>query len=126
MTSFPALCGLAFVLAVSFGLLPRAFAADAPPPPAPQTAVPDQPPPPVQQAIPTDQPPPAAVFVRTLDEEGHGAVVPPPAPQSIGPTIDSVLKVMRKLGMVTASRSDERRVGKVGVSTCRIRGSPYH
>lgn len=55
--------------------------------------------------MPTDQlpPPPAAVFVRTLDEEGHGAVAVQPAPQSIGPTIDSVLKVMRKLGMVTAS-----------------------
>src|SRR3546814_14579781 len=48
MTSVRSLAGLASVLAVSFGLLPRAFAADAPPPPAPQTAVPDQPPPPAQ------------------------------------------------------------------------------
>src|SRR3546814_17019782 len=26
----------------------------------------------------------------------------------------------------TAVRSEERRVGKEGVSTCRLRGSPYH
>src|SRR3546814_15221041 len=30
------------------------------------------------------------------------------------------------LGFVAGSRSEERRVGKECVSTCRSRGSPYH
>src|SRR3546814_12659947 len=29
-------------------------------------------------------------------------------------------------GTVTPGRSEERRVGKEGVGTCRSRGSPYH
>lgn len=90
MTSARSLVGLLFALAVCSSVPTLAFAADAPPPPP-------------QQAVPADTPPPAAVFVRTLDDQGRGVVVATPAPPPTGPTIDSVLSMMRKLGMITAS-----------------------
>jgi hypothetical protein len=60
----------------------------------------DDAPPPAQ-----DQPAgaPAAVYVRPLDEQGRAAAVVAPAPAPSGPTIDSVISVMKKLGMLSAS-----------------------
>lgn len=43
------------------------------------------------------------MFVRPLDDHGQAAAVAKPAPQTIGPTIDSVLSTMRKLGAITLS-----------------------
>src|SRR3546814_12921159 len=37
--------------------------------------------------------------------------------------LPAVIAVTARVGNV---RSEERRVGKEGVSTCRLRGSPYH
>src|SRR3546814_18120654 len=37
-----------------------------------------------------------------------------------------VAKGLRRIGLSDRERSEERRVGKEGVSTCRSGGSPYH
>src|SRR3546814_20991425 len=42
-------------------------------------------------------------------------------PQHITKLTDHLIRLVREL-----SRSEERRVGKECVSTCRSRGSPYH
>ncbi|NGY04190.1 hypothetical protein [Solimonas terrae] len=87
MTFKPVLIAVALGGAIAAASLPS-LAADPPaaPPPA------------------TDQTPaPAPVYVRPLDEQGHGAAQAAPAPVQSGPTIDSVLSMMRKLGMITAS-----------------------
>src|SRR3546814_18545481 len=51
------------------------------------------------------------------------------APFTIGfPPLPPLLQIdeMRPNGSARAARSDERRVGKECVSTCRSRWSPYH
>src|SRR3546814_2436054 len=56
-----------------------------------------------------------------------------PAPQDQGvPNAGSRIEIadlkerLRKLEAIAAGRSEERRVGKECVSTCRSRWSPYH
>lgn len=89
MTSSRLLAGALLALAVSCATPLPVLAADTAPP----------------QSAPADQPPPApaAVFVRPLDEQGHGAAAAKAAPEPAGPTIDSVLSTMRKLGAITLS-----------------------
>src|SRR3546814_14473754 len=44
----------------------------------------------------------------------------PPTPPTAGPSADD------QINLTDADRSEERRVGKEGVSTCRPRCAPYH
>src|SRR3546814_13905960 len=46
-----------------------------------------------------------------------GAIIPWNAPAAL---------IAQKLAPALLARSEERRVGKEGVRTCRYRGSPYH
>src|SRR3546814_10952359 len=43
-----------------------------------------------------------------------------------GRIVKSLLGLYRKAGIYYTKSSEERRVGKECVSTCRSRGSPYH
>src|SRR3546814_616348 len=54
-------------------------------------------------------------------------------PREVGPRLKEVLEIRRRPGEILAravhpeeGRSEERRVGKECVSTCRSRWSPYH
>ncbi|HET8880818.1 MAG TPA: hypothetical protein VFM56_01470 [Solimonas sp.] len=87
MTFVRFLIGLAFALAAAAAV--PATAADNPPPPPAQDR-------PAEEA-------PAPVYVRPLDEQGRGAAPAAPAPAQSGPTIDSVISMLKKLGMLTAS-----------------------
>src|SRR3546814_16823091 len=63
-----------------------------------------------------------AVFPRAVDAwsgVSHLALVTRDVVQVVGSSI-------RRLRVEQGFRSEERRVGKEGVSTCRSRGSPYH
>src|SRR3546814_11141800 len=61
--------------------------------------------------------------VYTSYRAGVPAVTPPQRPTAVGPTDVTVLDIP---SLRDADRSEERRVGKECVSTCRSRWSPYH
>src|SRR3546814_5663377 len=48
-----------------------------------------------------------------------------PLPQPLGPTVATMVTCLLS-GISWYARSEERRVGKECVSTCRSRWSPYH
>src|SRR3546814_8998841 len=62
------------------------------------------------------------VAQRALDQRGdHGCCSLPAAA-----SLPSIVAMSCAAGLVGASRSEERRVGKECVRTCRSRWSPYH
>src|SRR3546814_16101786 len=72
-----------------------------------------------------DQP---SIFREVLDRHGEGAVHHhyPKIRCLTAPEYDALCASYRTLGYEEALRSEERRVGKECVSTCRSRWSPYH
>src|SRR3546814_4712584 len=51
---------------------------------------------------------------------------PPPCPRPVGGATSQSWPLSRRAWYLASLRSEERRVGKECVSTCRSRWSPYH
>src|SRR3546814_20494877 len=58
--------------------------------------------------------------------EGKAATSPESAPDDRGCSISSPSPALCQWPLIARLRSEERRVGKECVSTCRSRWSPYH
>src|SRR3546814_62033 len=69
------------------------------------------------QALRSALPRPGELLVETFPHEGHHYLVCYPF---------EGWNAHQSLGMLITKRSEERRVGKECVSTCRSRWSPYH
>src|SRR3546814_18412143 len=63
---------------------------------------------------------------RALVNHGRGNRIPTSVHQEIKTLPNHLLEVARDILGESLDRSDERRVGKECVSTCRSRWSPYH